>query len=32
MKVKGRIKAKPDLPVGSKASEAHWGSFERCLD
>lgn len=28
MKVKGRIKAKPDLPVARKASEAHWGSFD----
>ena len=28
MKVKGRIKAKPDLPVARKASGAHWGSFD----
>lgn len=26
--MKGRIKAKPDLPVARKASEAHWGSFD----
>ena len=26
--MKGRIKAKPDLPMARKASEAHCGSFD----